>query len=574
MELIKKHKWAIILAVLTAIIVSYPQIYLRYDHRDIYKGIDLMGASDDESPWMSRVREVQDGHLLMSNPYFKEGKNDPYLVQPFGSIIVAYTGKFFGLGINNTILLSRLLFVFILFLIIYAFILLTSGDKLTALAVTSSLLLGKSLIGRRGLFELLSGNSPSTTFLALTRPVNPIMTWLFFFGFLLSFWLFFERRQRLWGILSALILGLSFYDYFYTWSFLYAFCGVLMLILLIQKKWQDVKRIFFILLAGLLISIPFFINLYRCMMWPTHQEVGQRIGLVDGRMPSIGILVVLLFVIFFIFFPKQWKERYIFFLALVIAPFVVLNQQIITTKALMISHYHWYMHVPLAIIIILMTFFLRFPKRFNIFKKAVALLVIVVSIYTGVLIQQSSYAAQEERIIENQKYGPLMDWFNDNAKAEEVVFANVPTSKAVVIYTPLNVFYHPTVKYLFGGERNRLTETLFLFYRLEGIGKDDAKNVFFKDRREISASIYGIYYRETAGGFEAIPDEILEKLVEEYQNTFTLSTAEYFEHLTSKYGVNYLVWDKKYNPEWRLDNYSFLKKVAEIDDFVIYVKED
>ena len=132
-ELIKNHKWAILFAIVAAVIIAYPQIHLRY--QDYYQGIERLNASDDESPWLSRVREVQDGHLLMSNPYFKDAKNDPYLVQPMGSIMVAYLGKFFSFDINNTILFARIFFISIVFLFIYAFILLTTNKKIVALTI-------------------------------------------------------------------------------------------------------------------------------------------------------------------------------------------------------------------------------------------------------------------------------------------------------------------------------------------------------------------------------------------------------------------------------------------------------
>ena len=95
MQILKNHKWAIFLAILTGVIVAYPQVYLRWDLGDSYQGIGLMGASDDESAWMSRVKEVQDGHPTFSSVHFKDGKNDPYLFQPLGTMIVAYSGKLF-----------------------------------------------------------------------------------------------------------------------------------------------------------------------------------------------------------------------------------------------------------------------------------------------------------------------------------------------------------------------------------------------------------------------------------------------------------------------------------------------
>ena len=572
--ILNNHKWAIILAILVAVIIAYPQVYFRYDHQDAYHGIELIGASDDESVWSSRVREAQDGHLSLSCVYFKDGKNDPYIIQPLGSTIVAYLGKIFSLDLNNTILFSRLFFPFIVFLIIYGFILLFTKDKLTALVTPSALFLASTLLGRWDIFQLLSGESPKTDFLLLTRPVNPALTWFFFFGFLLFFWLYLEKKQWRWGILSALMLGLSFYDYFYTWTFLYVFCGVLGLIFLFQKNWRELKRIAVVLLGAGLIAIPYLINFYQITTYPTYQEVGQRAGLLYTREPTLGFLVPFIFIIFLLFFPRKWRERYYFALALVITPFIVLNQQLITGKTLFNAHYHWYFHTPLGIIFLLVIFFnLISQKKREFFKKLSAILIIAIGIYTGVLIQNSSYNTNEEKIIERQRYGQVMDWLDENTEKDEVIFANNETAHLIVIYTPLNVFYHSSAGGCLVSSKDRLLNTLFLFYRLDGVDKEDAQEVFFRDRRKMSAAIYGTYYRETTGVYENIPDEILREIIQKYQASFSVPTTDFLNNLWTKYEVKYLVWDKESNPQWQLNQYSFLKKVAEIEDFAIYQRD-
>jgi len=561
----KNHKWAIFLAAITGIIIAYPQIYLRWDLGDSYQGIGLMGASDDESAWMSRVKEVQDGHPTFSSLHFKDGKNDPYLFQPLGTMMVAYLGELFSLDINDTILLSRLFFPFLLYLIIYAFIFFFTKEKLISLSIPSVLLLAISIFNR--------GATLKPYYLLLTRPVNPAMTWIFFFGFLLFFWLFVERKQWRWGILSALMLGLSFYDFLYTWTFLYAFCGVLVLIFLCQKKWQDIKRIAIVLSGSVLIAIPYFINLYRAAVYPTFGEVGQRAGLMDGRELSMGILPPMLFVIFLIFFPRNWKERYSFAFALAITPFVVLNQQLITGKALSPSHYHWYYHKPLALIFSLIIIFSFLSlRKWQFTKKTLAIFLIIVSISLGIFVQSISYADSKSEIIRIQKYGPVIDWLDENSNKEEVVFSNDKIANFIVTHTSLNVFYHHSAKFSLSATTERLMNTFFLYYRLDGVSEAQAKDIFFKDRADISWAIYGIYYRDLFGEYENIPDEVILDLVWRYQESFVAATPDLFKEMLQKYEVKYLVWDKKSNPLWRLDQYPFLKKVAEIGEFSIYAR--
>ena len=568
------HKWAIFIALVIAVIAAYPQIFFHYDIKPDYRGIDIIGAAEDEFAFLTRVREVQDGHPTLSSPYHKEGKDTPYLFMPLAPMMVAYLGKIFSLDFNNTILLSRFFFPFVVFLIIYGFLLLLTKEKLTAIAISAAFLLLNSLFNTKAL-QLLSGQSPATNYLTLTWPVNPVLTWFFFFAFLLFFWLFLERKQWRWGIVSTVLLGLSFYSYLYTWTFLYVFCGVLLLIFLFQKKWPDVKRIGLVLLGAFLIAIPYLLNVYRALIHtnPSLEEMSKRHGLIENPVPVLGFLVPSLFIIFLLFFPRKWRERYFFSLALLITPFIVLNQQLITGINLSSGHYHWFFHKPLAMIFLLIIFFSYLSqKKWEFLRKLSAILLITASIGLGLFIQNTSYEANKSEAIYYQRYGPIVDWLNANAQKEEVVFANADISNLIVIYTPLNVFHvmPEIVTISFAASEDRLLNTLFLLYRLDGVGEDEAQEVFFKDRAQISWSIYGIYYRENAGAYANIPDEVIQDIVQKYQESFSFSTADFLYNLWNKYQVNYLIWDKEQNPQWHLDQYQFLKKAADIGDFTIY----
>jgi len=569
-ELLKSHKWAIILALLSAVIISLPQAYFRYDAGKAYGGIDIM-ATGDEGAYLAQVREVQDGHLASANPYFKEGKNDPYLFQPLGPAIVAILGKIFFLDFKNTVLLSRFLFPLLSFLVIYGFVKAVSKEKPLALASASMVVLGSILLSRVGIIDLLTGISPRLAFLIFTRPVVPPISALFFFGFLLAFWLFLERKKWRWGILSAVILGLSFYLYFYNWTFLYVFLGILLLIFLAQKKWQDAKQVGIIIGIGIIIAIPYFLNFYEATLHPNFLQASQRFGLAATRTPTVGFLIPFLFIIFLALFPKENKDRFWFFLALILTPFVVLNQQVITGKVLINDHYHWYFHTPLAIIVLLIIFFYWLQRlNFSVSKRFFAILLIIASIYAGLFIQRASYLANRENSLYQQRYGPIMDWLNGNSKNDEVVFANDDISHFVVTYTPLYVFSHSTAKFSLAASEDRLTNSTFLFYRLGGLKAEDVVQTFLKDRSKISSFIFAEKYRQTAGDYSGIPDEIILSLAKKYQDSLSIPMDEFLRESWGKYGVNYAVWDLRSDPGWDFSKYQFLKEVYQKNEIKIY----
>ena len=571
-QTIKEHKIAVIIAIFLSIIVASPQLYFRIDQKEVYQGIELV----NNSPWLPRVREVQDGHLNWGSIYYKEGKDLPYLFQPFGSMVVAYMGQAFSLDIGDTILLSSIVLSPVVFILLYLFVLLLSKSKLVALSSSTAILLAGPILYLPGLKRLLAGISPRP-FLELAGPVNPAMIYIPFFAFLLFFWIFYQKRDWRWGILSAIILGLNFYNYFYTWTYLYAFGGILVLIYLARKNWQEALRIFYIFVGGALVAIPYFINLYRSTLHSVYGIASIRAGVVATHAPMfVGLTVIGALIVFLIALPKDDKPKYYFSMALLLAPFITMNQQLITGKTMQAAHYHWYFHKPVAVIFVVWSvFYLLSRFRLEFYKKALAAIIILTSFYVAIFTQTASYLYDYndglEKTIDKQKYGLVMEWLSQNGPKEAVVFANDQGSDLTVIYTPLNVFHHFKGPLSLAASEDRVREALFTYYRLEGIEKEDAQKLFHNEERvRISTLMYGIYYRPALGSYEAIPDEKIDEFSLLYEETLKVPTANWLRDIWKKYEVEYLVWDKIADPNWQLDRFSFLDEVAEFGNIAIY----
>lgn len=576
--LIREHRVAIMVAVLVSIITAFPQLYFRFDHKDINQGIELL----PDSPWSARVTEVQNGHPNFGAIYYKDGKDLPYLFQPLGSMIVAYMGQLFSFSINNTILLSRFVLPFVTFLLIYAFVLLVSRERLASLSAAAVLLLADSILSFSGLTRLLQGVSPDN-FLRLSRPVNPAMIYILLFSFLVCFWLFYKKREWRYGIASAFLLGINFYNYFYSWTYLFAFGGLLGLFLLIQKKWRLALGVAGVYMGALVVAIPYCINLLRVSSHPIFEQASMRSGIILTHAPEfVGFLVVIALLVFLFGFPREDKEKYVFGLSLLLAPFLTMNQQILTGKVLQEAHYHWFFHKPIGVIFILLVMFYFLAKKGMMFqKKILAIGLIALSIGTAVFVQAASYKNDSRDggiiAVERQRYGKVIDWLNSNVEKESVVLANDEIAHLTVIYTPLNVFYHRAAGYSLAATTQRMTDVLFTFFRLRGVGvKNSAeiREIFFNERGSISANVYVMHYRELLGSYESIPDTEIEKFVSQYKETLSTPSSVWLGNMLTKYEVEYVVWDKKAEPAWSLDQYSFLKRTAEFDDgnLVIYQK--
>ena len=374
-QTIKTHKWAALFAFLAGAIVVSPQLYFPYDQAGNYQGI-YIATTDSEACYLVNIKEVQDGHPMLGSAVFKDGKGDPFFKPPGPEILIGYLGKIFSLDINNTLLLSRFLLSFLGFLAIYAFVFLITKEKLTGLAAAAAVLLAKSIIDRGALLTLIRGGDLKTDFLEAFRPVHSQTDFPFFFGFLLFFWMFLNtpaesnpKKRWVFGAISIMTLGLSFYFYPYIWSFLYVFMGILFAILLFLKKRQNLKGILLVALGGIIISIPYFLTVYKADLYPYFEDVLYRTRYMDTRSPILGILVPSLFIIFLTLFPKKPRERFIFCLSLLAAPFFVLNQQIVTGGVFSPRPYHWDFNKTLALIFFIIIFFFKdSPKRGN-FQK-------------------------------------------------------------------------------------------------------------------------------------------------------------------------------------------------------------
>ena len=579
-QILCDHKWAIFLALFAAVAVMTPQVYFRIEHRNdgVYQGIELL----PDSPRSALTREVIDGHPRVANVYYKDGKDGPYLWQPLQPMVVGYMGKVLSLDINDTFLLSRFVLTFTSFALVYIFVLLISGSRLVALSGSSVLLLADSLLSYAGVSKILRGMSPDS-FLRIASPVNPAMIFIPFFAFLIFFWLFYKKRNWGYGVASAIVLGLNFYNYFYSWTWLFAFGGILVLIYLIQKKWREVARLSGVFIGGLMVGIPYFMNLYRAMQYPTYAEVSARFGVVSSHAPHfVGFAILGALVIFLFGFPRGDREKYFFGLALLLTPFITQNQQIITGKIMQSAHFHWFFNKPLAFIFALAVVFHLLARwiqraqnpRMEFYKKVLGVAIIAVSVLTGAFTQADSYVRDSrdggQIAINRQRYGPVMKWLSENAPKEAVVFGNDETSHLTVIYTPLNVFYHRVAMNSLTATKDRLLNVLFTIYRLRGVGAKDAQEIFFAERGFIAWNLYGIYYRELLGSYEAIPDEKIEEAVKLYKETLSVPTHTWLHDVWSKYEVEYAVWDRKTDPLWNLERYPFLKEAAVFGNMAIY----
>lgn len=594
-----REKYTIILlAVAVGLLISAPAVYFRYfDNR--YKGIEFFG-SDAENYYVSQIQEIYDGHWSLGNVFLAENKNDPYVQQPLPAIIVALLGKILKISARDINILTKFLFPALLTIIVYLFFSDLTSRKDWAILMTVFVMLIQAtwiFLDPGAWFPfLLKGEFRGTdyNFISYARPINPQISSIFFFGYLLCIWkLLFkrlsEKSEKIYGIASAIILGLSFYIYFFTFSFLSVFNAVLFFWFLYSKDWNRLKNIFWVSIGGLIVAIPYFINVFRMMEFPTYAQLSHRTGMAETHKFIFSRVWWGVASLFLFLYPRTKRELVsgtqekkdshfdvgvyrgssevkIFILAFLATAFLVTNQQLITGKTLSLpAHYHWYYIAPVggAIIFYLLFIYLEKAVSFKVSRIAMVLL-LAVFFYAGISYQQVSFNRQRDSFIYRQRYAPILSWLDKNIKKESSIFTNEDLAALIPAYTHHDVYYSGLLTDSLASEE-RIRHSLYIYFFLNGVAADSAKDFFYKNRDLVGGQIFSDYYRQKNGCYGCFPNPILDGFILEYQNFLK---NDFVKEL-KKYQADYAVWDKEKNPQWRLDRF-FSDKIFDQNNLIVY----
>jgi len=573
-DIIKDNWKILVLGSVIGFLFIYPHLLLRTADRAYFKGVDALG-SDAETYYLSRIREVYDGYPGLGSVYLWEGKNLPYAQPPLPEIIIALTGKFFGVGAVVMNILAKFFLGFLLSLIIYFFVLELFSDKRLALLSVLFILLASALTSLPDIRSVFSLEIKNMEFLRYARPVNPSLSSVFMFGYLLSFLRLTKGRdEKLNMAICSILLGLSFYVYVFTWTYIFLTNAVFCLWHLYRKNYGAVKRIFFISFVAVMIALPYFYFGYVLSQHPWYGPLWERYGFFESHKPilsKLGFLGLLSFVFSYHSFTALKRDRERFpeanpYLGLMfLSALLVINQQVITGLYIANDHYHWYVVTPLAGLLILVSFYYYVERRLG--ERARDIMLVILSclfLFTGFIVQNKSYFSQRNTFLRQQRMASVFQWLNNNAPKDSVVFASEELSSLIPAYTSSNVYYSLySVAYLTPPER--LKHNYFLQILVRGVSGKDVLSYLLEHKDSTAVYLFNLKYRYSNGCSSCFPEEINEELAREYSEF----SRKDFLALLKEYRVDYIAWDKKENYDWKLPANS-LKTVFEADDAVIY----
>ena len=568
MKFFKEHWLALVISILIGIVIAAPPFTFRFS-RD-FSGVDML-KTNTETHYVAQIQEVYDGHPELGNPFMGgELKKALYLFPPLGPNLMANIGRLLGLEAIEMVMVSRFFLTALLALAIYYFSFLLTGRRLIGLVAAPAVTLGYALVDPNHILELLNLKSWSQEmqFIDYGRPINPQLSSLFFFGYLVFFWQFiYKGKSWVYGIASSLLLGLSFYVYLYTWSFIFVLNGILLLVYLIKKDWSKVKKIVYVSVGALMIGIPYFIHNYKVTLHPLYEESSARFGFFQTRLLELSRLVIISAVLFAVsrkLFSKGTRE---FFLAFFFAAVAVVNEQLITGFYVFNHHWHWYYNTPL-VIIFLVSFLFMFLEKFSVrarLSSVLASILIISFFYNGIITQRISYNFHLPTVVAEQQYSSLFEWINDRASKDDVFLTSIGLSAMIPAYTHGNVYYHGTGIYTLTSS-DQLLHSYLVYAYLDGVGLDQIKDYLEENREDISNFAFGYTYRFKKGVCPGcFPEEIIEKMVREYQGL----NDNNFTNFIKQYRADYLIWDGLNKSGWQPERFGW-SKIIEGKGYAVY----
>jgi len=423
-----------------------------------------------------------------------------------------------------------------------------------------------------GFFLAAFNRAPSPQFI--------FIFWLLLFTLLLKY---LERPKNIFLILGSINLGLLFYLYPYYWMFYLIFIGVFIIFNLLKNKQFNFLPYLYLVAGALVIGLPYFISVYNSLRDVIYGESLARVGMIETHFPSGIKIVFLSFIIIiltWIFYKKKiiiLNTSVIFLLSANIAVALATNQHIITGKNLEFSS-HFLMisefcFVFLAIYLAQALF--RFFKTRHIFliNFFVVLIVILISWFNVYHVLANQINLDDSDYYQ-QNYASIFEWLNKNTKKDEVIFANREISCLIPIYTSDNVFYCGSI-ILSSMDNKEIWQRFLINEYWENFNEDFIRKNErgFFGTKYISAYNHNLSKNKLRKFFLLSPKEYVKIPKEEIDSIIAISRQikkHDFKSLLTDYKVDYLIWDKNVDINWKIEEQNFLQPLFEKNNLVIY----
>lgn len=558
-HLLKEHYFAVVLAISLGVLMILPFFYFRVKLGSDFHGV-LPTAVNDVMFYYARINDAAGGHSFLNNAYLFEHKSGLPQQLFLAEWLLAQPIKIFNLNINTARFIYNFLLPAIAFILTYLALCLISKSRLWSIIFSVFLFFGLYL-------------------LAFTRPVSPQFNFIFWLTQFIFLWRLLENPDsKKWLLANIVNFSLLFYVYPYYWTFYLIFFGVLLAAYFWKNRELAVK-ISAIAAGGLMLAIPYFYLNYLASHLPYYTETLTRLGMIYSHFPSGARIIVYTIFGLILFGLALWKKiinfdtKTVFFTSGILASVIAVNQHLITGRNIEFSS-HYDMAAMFFLVFAASYLISQYSvNKFVLLRQICILGLLALTVFYGLRDYSERVFAIDENAAYRQNYAPIFEWLNKNAEKDSVVYANVDLSGLIPVYTANNVFYIREANLFFISDE----EVLDRFILNNFFEKFD-RDFVIKNARPI----YGVRYIDKYGhavqgnklrrilGLKTDPEIYLpeEAILKVMARAKELQKGDFIEEL-GKFRVDYLVWDKNKNPNWKINLENF-NPVFQNDGLIIF----
>ncbi len=320
------HGWKpLFLGLVVGLIFLWPNLLmpiLQHSSSCHYSPLVTTTYELEETVYASGIREVFDGHLLVSDAQLFDNKRQPSFIPRFPYLVLGLFAKILG-SLPRLFMVCDFLFPALIFFLAYFLLYTLTKNPTVSTMGGVVLLLGSHLVPyiplqpQRLFSEIINYHSGLHPFNRFSRlPYDQFSFTILILSALLIYVALIARRKLL-VLPAGVVSALTFYTYFYHYTFITAACSVTFITFLIQRRKQACLRMGIILFTMAVCSIPFWISYLDFKALPQYPDILMRMGI---EFKSLTILRLFVFAQVAGYFLISWlivkkKDHRFWFLA-------------------------------------------------------------------------------------------------------------------------------------------------------------------------------------------------------------------------------------------------------------------
>ena len=582
LSLMRFHWAGMLAALLSTLFIIAPLAAFPFYAGDEYRGININHYGTDEDYYLTRAKDVLEGHRL-GQPFLSEGKEftDPTFYKIENVVLLPAI----ALGIRDKVdvvtwyNVANALGVFVLTLLLYALAFSLSKNRLLAFTIALFVIGGHTLIFYKTLFY--------DSFNVYGRSIFPYAASVPFFAYLiLLYQAVVEKRGYLTALGAGACFGFLFYDYFYAWTFAAAVLGSLFLISLTTKNWRALATIAGIGAVAAVVAVPFLLSFYHFFASGDGAQIAYFLHAERSHefvMSALGLATLALFCLYAWRRPEDTNNPFI--LAVILAGWVALEQQMLTGRSIEYGHYYWYFIVPLAIVVGIYMVSALMPKKMRVWFAGLLILVASVNSIGG---QYMSFFTTVPEKLHDQSYAEALHALNTLPYGVVLAGHGIePHPLLVTSYTSDDLYFTPSAL-VFHVPLEKMREMLLVYLALNKDSRVDpvqylgtltetkADSPYLRLYQDIEGFSSGLDYATYRAKVRTDDPTLLQHrtallplLGKEYRETIAPKGALRAKLIAN--GVRYVLWDTDYYPEWDLSPLAPLEQISKNGSIILYV---